>query len=362
MKLGRMKEVNYVAQNQFIYTILVIPNQAIMIKVHVVFCLLFVSAFTFSFNAAGQNGSVNYFPYYQLINQAEVLETDGKKNEALETYLKAFRTYTGFENDYTNAVRLSSSLKVHDKTYWLLKEKAEKTGWFSEELFNGEDFKIFKNSKQGCKYVKEFDGWLVLNERSYKVRDVRLLASIDGTDQMVRNRTLAVAKNVIGNDSIYRKAAAAIMNETDMNNYIRFRQYCLDYGFPSRFNLGGKDLFSNSFIIHVFQYTGWGKDTVSVFEKQRFIFLDSMLRKQIETGAYHPERFAYCMDYSLHADSISLYALPHYYRDEKGLKYINYPVIDPEHLNFRRAQIGLMPIEDQCRINNVPLPPNYVKK
>jgi hypothetical protein len=38
---------------------------------------------------------------------------------------------------------------------------------------------------------------------------------------------------------------------------------------------------------------------------------------------------------------------------------INFPVIDPQNLNKRRAEIGLMSIEDQCKIYGVPLPPNY---
>jgi hypothetical protein len=89
------------------------------------------------------------------------------------------------------------------------------------------------------------------------------------------------------------------------------------------------------------------------------LFLDSTLKKQLLLGEYEPMRFAYCMDYSLDANSVALYGIPRYWY---GKEFINYPLLDPENVNKRRAAIGLMPIEIERKINNLPLPPNFVHK
>ncbi|MFN9583392.1 MAG: hypothetical protein ACK566_12115, partial [Bacteroidota bacterium] len=95
------------------------------------------------------------------------------------------------------------------------------------------------------------------------------------------------------------------------------------------------------------------------FETERFWFLESTLNKQVLVGEYEPMRFAYCMDYSLGPDSVALYGIPRYWY---GKEFINYPLLDPDNVNKRRAAIGLMPIEIERKINNLPLPPNYVAK
>ncbi len=125
-------------------------------------------------------------------------------------------------------------------------------------------------------------------------------------------------------------------------------------------NLGGKTSFTNTFIVHVFKFNKIYSKTASTFETERFYFLDSLLKKQILIGEFENERFAYCYDYSFSNDSVTYYAYPRYDFDVNGkLVYANYPIIDPQNLNKRRAEIGLMTIEEQCKILGVPLPPNY---
>jgi hypothetical protein len=85
-----------------------------------------------------------------------------------------------------------------------------------------------------------------------------------------------------------------------------------------------------------------------------------LLKIQIINGDYRCNDVAYCYDYSISPKSISYYAYPRYTFNESNKRVlINYPVIDPQNLNKRRAEIGLMSIEDQCKIYGVPLPPNY---
>lgn len=234
------------------------------------------------------------------------------------------------------------------------------TGWFApDELFGKKLYDGFINSKYGKKYLSDFQKWIAVNDKKYNLNNLRLLVSIDASDQLARDGTLRPFKNYMPNDSIYKAARYEIYHFVDSLNFIRFKNYCKKYGFPGRSSLGGKDLYSSTFLIHVFKYIDTSDATVSAFENERFLFLDSMLKKQVLLGEYEPSRFAYCMDYSLDSDSVALYGIPRYWY---GKEFINYLLIDPVNVNKRRAAIGLMPIEIERKINNLPLPPNYVIK
>lgn len=310
--------------------------------------------------SVAQSSIADYSEYYKMINDAELKLYYKDSLGALNTFERAFVNFAGFEVDYYTPIRLTLIQKKYKLTYWFIEQKVLNTGWFAlDQLFGKQLYDGFIHSNYGKKYLSNFPKWIAENEKKYDLSKLRLLASIDASDQLVRNGTLRPIKKYIPNDSIYWAARFEIIHNVDSTNFIRFQNYCNQYGFPGRISLGGKDQYSSTFLIHVFKYIDTSEVTVSTFEKKRFLFLDSLLKKQVLLGEYEPNDFAYCMDYSLDADSVALYGIPRYWY---GKEFINYPLLDPENVNKRRAEIGLMPIEIERKIKNLPLPPNYVVK
>ena len=321
--------------------------------------LLSIAAF-FYHTSFAQSKKANYLEYYNLINSATVQLYEKDTSGAIETYFRTFKKFAGFEVDYYVPIRLTLMQKKYKLAYWFIEQKVLNTGWFApDEIFGKNLYNDFINSSHGKKYLNNFPKWIKENEKKYNINNLRLVVSINTSDQIVRDATLRPLKKYMLNDSIYREARINLIEHVDTLNFIRFKNYCQEYGFPGRSTLGGKDLYSSTFLIHVFKYTDTSDATASTFEKERFLFLDSMLKKQVLLGDYEPKDFAYCMDYSLDADSVALYGIPRYWY---GKEFINYPLLDPENVNKRRAAIGLMPIEIERKVKNLPLPPNYIHK
>ncbi len=327
----------------------------LLLKFSIAFCLFFAIA-----QQAFSQTQKSYLGYYSLINEAEMLTFENKNEQALQKYLEAFKQYDGFEEDYLKAVKLALKQTNAEITFNLLKEKAQKTGWFTDELFDKNKIDSFTQTKMGKLYLKNKENWFEQNKKAYDLYAYGLTKSIDAIDQFVRTNFLRTSKNNFINDSLKNVTFYNILNETDNKNFARFKDFVSNYGFPGKSKLGGKTLHISTFITHVFKYSDILDSNCSQFDKDKFYYLDSLLKIQIIKGEYRCNDFAYCYDYSLGNDSISYYAYPRYTFSESGKRVlINFPVIDPKNLNKRRSEIGLMTIEEQCKIYGVPLPPNY---
>ena len=316
-----------------------------------------------SFESKAQEDK-NYLIYYGLINKAEMFEFEKKHEQALTKYMEAFDYAVGFETDFSKAIKITLGSNNHKLTYRFLKERALKTGWFSpEELYDSLQFAQFLKTKFGKKFQQNKEKWFVQNEKSYDLYSYRMINQIDATDQFVREGYLRKYKENFKNDSLYQITKWGVLEDLDNTNFIRFKTFVKNYGFPGRSKLGGKTGYTSAFFKHVFSFGEIYLKKASIFETEKFSYLDSLLKKQVLNGEMDNENFAYCYDYTLSLDSICYYAIPRYEFDDEGkLVLANYPVIDPENLNKRRAEIGLMSIEDQCKIYNAPLPPNYRRK
>jgi len=323
---------------------------------HTFFLLLL---FSFKSNIFGQSKK-SYLEYYTLENEAVYFKSINQKEKALNFYLKAFSKFRGFENDYTIAINLALELGRNNLAFKLLKQKMLKTGWFSDELFVKE-FEIFIKTNLGKKYLKYRDEWKKLNKKTIEPISYGLCKQIDATDQLIRGGKIETYLKPIKNDSLIDLIYWNIFSKTDSLNFLLFKRNLIYNGFPGINQTGGKELIG-TFIIHVFKYKRDGKFK-NEFDKENYYFLDSLLKIQVLNGNLSNNTFAYSYDYSLTTDSISYYAYPRFFRNDLGKRVlINYPVIDPENLNKRRAEIGLMTIEKQCQVYNSQLPPNYKNK
>ncbi len=304
----------------------------------------------------------DYYVYYRLLNQAEIKEFEGDTIDALNIYIKAFNNFKGFETDYIHPIKLALKLKKYKQAYYLLRQKAIHTGWYSsDDLFHKQHMDGFLKSKYGKCYNKNFKKWLVTNESTYNIKYLQFISAINESDQLVRDGKLRILKPYLSNDSIYGEVRSRVISYIDSVNFLRFKKFTTYNGFPSRSQLGGKEL-SHTFIVHTFKYVNLDDFKVEQFEKEKYIYLDSLLRKQIRLGEFQPSSFAYCIDYSLSADSMTLFGYPIYFRGKDGIEFMNFPLIDPENVNKRRLEIGLMPIEIDRKIKNLPLPPNFILK
>lgn len=324
-----------------------------LLKYSIALCLFFAIA-----QQAFSQTQKFYLEYYGLINQAEMLTFENKNQQALQKYLEAFKQYDGFEEDYSKAVKLALQQPNAETTFNLLKEKALKTGWFTDELFDKNKIDSFTQTKMGKLYFKNKENWFEQNLTNRNYKAVYLNHTINATDQFVRSWYLESSKQNFKNDSLINVTYTNILIETDNKNFKEFKQFVKDNGFPGRKMYAGKTILT-AFIIHIFKYSDILDSNCSKFDKDKFYYLDSLLKIQVINGEFKPSDYAYCYDYSVSSDSVTYFAHPSFSRINGKRFHFNYPVIDPKNLNKRRAEIGLMSIEDQCKIYGVPLPPNY---
>lgn len=318
------------------------------------FCIFFAIA-----QQAFSQTPKSYLGYYSLINQAEMLTFENKNQQALQKYLEAFKQYDGFEEDYINVVELALKQTNAEITFNLLKEKALKTGGYTpEELFDSLQFSVFLKTSFGKIFAKNKEVWFEQNRIKRNYQAIYLNYSIGATDQFVRSSYLESSKHNFINDSLMEETYNQIQQKTDNKNFKHFKQFVKENGFPGRKMFAGKTMLT-AFIIHVFKYSDILDSNSSQFDKDKFYYLDSLLKIQVINGEFAPNDYAYCFDYSVSSDSVTYFAHPSFSRKNGKRFHINYPVIDPKNLNKRRAEIGLMTIEDQCKIFGVPLPPNY---
>jgi hypothetical protein len=311
---------------------------------------------------SAQIGAPQFYNYYQQINKAEIKVFEHDTCSAIRIYKNVFKQYKGFESDYYTPIRLTLTQRNYKLLYWFIEQKVLKTGWFSpEELFDKKLFNEFLQSSYGKKYQRNFLNWIKENESFYDINSLRFLVSLDATDQLLRDDSLRPIRNFINSDSLYKESRFALINHIDSFNFIRFKSFCLSYGFPGQSKLGGKDLYLSALIIHFFNYVDTSLKNVSLFRNEQFLFLDSTLKQQIVLGEYHPFSYVYCIDSSLSSDGISFFGYPLFFRNRNGREFFNYPLIDPLNVDKRRAEIGLMLLSTEPEVRNLPLPPNFIK-
>jgi hypothetical protein len=192
----------------------------LLLKYSIAFCLFFAIV-----QQAFSQTPKSYLGYYSLINQAEMLTFENKNQQALQKYLEAFKQYDGFEEDYSKAVKLALQQPNAETTFNLLKEKALKTGWFTDELFDKNKIDSFTQTKFGKLYFKNKENWFEQNKKSYDLYAYGLTKSIDAIDQFVRSNFLRTSKNNFINDSLKNVTFYNILNETDNKNFVRFKDF-----------------------------------------------------------------------------------------------------------------------------------------
>ncbi len=207
----------------------------LLLKYNIALCLFFAIA-----QQAFSQTQKSYLEYYGLINQAEMLEFEKKHEQALSKYMEAFKYANGFETDYSEAIKIALNLKKYDLTLFFLKERALKTGGYTpEELYDSLKFATFLNTKFGKEFENNYKKWIAINQKTYDIYALGLVRSIDATDQFVRSGYLRKYKESFTNDSLYQFTKFAILEEVDNTNFLRFKNFVKNIGFPGRSKLGG---------------------------------------------------------------------------------------------------------------------------
>ena len=144
-----------------------------------------------------------------------MLTFENKNQQALQKYLEAFKQYDGFETDYISAVELALKQPNAEITFNLLKEKAQKTGWFTDELFDKNKIDSFTQTKMGKLYLKNKKDWFEQNWIKRNFKAVYLNNTINATDQFVRSSYLESSNSNFVNDSLKDNTYYKILVETD---------------------------------------------------------------------------------------------------------------------------------------------------
>ena len=173
------------------------------------------------------NAQVDYTKsYYNLVNQAEIKIIEDNYNEAVDLYLKAFKTVpNGFVRDYYNATVCAIKIAKYDTTFFLLDSLVTKG--VGKSIFT--TYSVFNPLKKKPKwqlFLSNFDKnrQVFLNKKNVELE--RILKGIQYSDQEFRAKP-----------NSYQEYTDTI-KKIDKNNVRILKQLIEKYGFPNERLIG----------------------------------------------------------------------------------------------------------------------------
>lgn len=238
---------------------------------------------------------------------------------------------------------------------WALAHKVDTAFMYLEILANDSDYTEYNHIIQDSdlKSMHQDLRWEPLTlkvkahkdfkERDYNQELILRLETLRNEDQKWRNMhndfmNGKVDTNLFTKDEIYKNMVAA-----DSNSHVAIVQIMEKFGFPG-FNLVGKSGSNNFWLLVQHQ------DRFP--ELQRKVL--KLMKVEIDKENADKSNFAYLTDrVAVNANEPQVYGTQMTVNEERT-SYIPKEVIDPEHLNERRASVGLGTIEEYAeRMNEI---------
>jgi hypothetical protein len=290
----------------------------------------------------------DYYPYYQLINQAELANIDKNYQKSDSLFVQAFKMVNRpFMADYYSATKNAILLKNYDKAFEYLNNAIDK-GLTLQQLKNEPNFKIlFKD--------KRFE----LLKKNYPKKRTMYLSKLnislrDEVREMVRKDQKARAFLHSGNKMV----------KTDRQRFEQLKAIIKQYGWPG-YSLIGEDGMAKKFggkyyINYDIEYL------LRHFNEKEIDYLLPYLKEAIQKGEIYPHDVAGAIDYNgiktqhygtskAKLKKIKRFYLPkeaqsnkmYLFDDSGNPKYLILPAIESiEIVNQNRLELGLEPIQD----------------
>jgi hypothetical protein len=297
--------------------------------------------------------SQDYFPYYKLINQAELATVDKQYSTADSVYRVAFDLVPRpMMADYYFATKNAMLWGNKDKAFEYL-DKAVDKGFTLEQIQHEPTFKaLLKDSRY--KQLKQ----------SYPEKRKQYLQKLN---ILLREEIQAMVKKDQKVRVFYKQGNTMI--EADKENFEQLKGLIQKYGWTG-FDLIGEDVPNKKF---------GGKNYLSynisyILRHMKMEHLDELLpylKEAVKKGTIYPAYIAMAYDYK---GRYQLYGTmlksPHLKIKEEGKGLITAkelyphedtslffpPIKSVEEVNQNRAKIGLEPLEDYCKKKGIKFP------
>jgi len=224
-------------------------------------------------------GQVNYIPYYEKINNAELFYLEQNYISALEQYTDAFQMVPYvYAKDYSNAALICIIIKDFNQAVVYLDSALVRNTnikWI-ERL---DEFVDFKESNEGKLFFQQLDKVYAKRDQKLDLNQKREFDKVFKRDQRNRNffNTTFNKKNVLKKDSM---------------NFIKFIMLIKKYGFPCEQELGVDSYvnFLNSIQIIILH-------NISKYQAKDSLIL--AMKTEVIRGKLLPESYAWIVDRNL---------------------------------------------------------------
>ena len=273
--------------------------------------------------------------YSKFISKADSLYTLKEYGKSTAEYTKAFKSnnWKGSVNDRYNASCTWALAKVADSAFYHLNRIATKGNYMDyEHIIKDSDLISLHNDKRWKLVLELIKGNKDKYEKNLNKPLVAKLDSIHDDDQKYRLELSEIQKKY-GFESAEQKAQWKIINSKDSINLIKITDILDKFGWLGSEIVGQK---GNSTLFLVIQHSD---------QKTQERYLP-MMREAVKKGNAQGNNLALLEDrVALGQGKKQIYGSQISRNLETNLFYVM-PLENPESVNERRAQVGLILIED----------------
>ena len=294
---------------------------------------VFIFAFLFYATLiSGQNVPQEYF---DLVKKADSLYNAGNYRNSANKYSEAFRAngWKGFPNDRYNAARCWALAAVPDSAFFQLDRIATKSNYTNYgHITTDPDLTSLHQDNRWKPLLDKIKQNKEKAEANLNKPLVAILDSIFVEDQKYRQQIDGIEKKY-GWDSKEMKDHWVIINKKDSLNLIKVKSILDKYGWLGADIIGGQ---GNSTLFLVIQHSDQAT-------QEKYL---PMMREAVKNGKAQGSSLALLEDrVALGQGKRQIYG-SQIGRDPLTQLYYVSPLIDPDNVDKRRAEVGLGPLSE----------------
>ncbi|MCD4793015.1 MAG: hypothetical protein K8R54_07285 [Bacteroidales bacterium] len=272
-------------------------------------------------------------------SKADSLYRVKKYKQAGVEFDNALKLKTGNADNYFYAATAWASAGDTSKAFYYLNLTADK-GWYRKKIMESiPDFVLLYNLKAWDEVLKKVQMNLDEYEKGYNIPLKRELENIKMKDQLLRNLICEVEKKYAFDSDEYKYFWELILHQ-DSLNLIKISEIIKEHNWPG-ISLVGEE--SNITVWLVIQH--------APLETQEHYL--PYLQESVKKGESRGRDLAYLEDRILMLNGKPQKYGSQFMNDPKTGEFIFYEIEDPENINKRRAEVGLDPIEEYMKRNNI---------
>lgn len=299
--------------------------------------LSFLLIFSLSFGQAPE-------AYTAWIKKADSLYSAGNFKSSAHAYSSAFKSYgwKGTSSDRYNAACSWALCGNTDSSFYNLEKIVSGLNYSNlKHISQDSDLTSLHGDKRWNPLLEKVKANKEKSEINYIKPLIYLLDSLVTEDQEWRNYFVSYLNKTLGEDTISLETIKAKVGEIDSSNHIRIQHILKQYGYPTYEKAGAEGAHNFWLLVQHQDYFPEFQDSIL-----------KLMKIEVDRGQASATDYAYLVDrVKVNTDQLQVYGTQMQLNKEET-SFEPQPVIEPEKLNERRAQVGLPSIEEYITIMN----------